>query len=295
MLTGIQIKRGMDKFKERITVNDMVGIFIGAFITVIGIQCVLAPVKVLTGGLTGIAMVLRFVTGIPIWTWLILLNIPIFIAGYKFVSRRFVFYSLFAILVQSLFIGIMEPLSLKLDNLLLAAILGGILNGLGTGIILRYKGSTGGIDIIAVIIKRLWGYGLGQTYFLGNLLVLILSLLTSNIETMLFSAISIYVCSKAIDSVESGPNVARTAMIVSEKTEAIADEIINGLNRSCTYLSGKGAYTGEEKSMILVTVGKTQLPRLKEIVFEIDPKAFMMVNETIEVLGKGFKASTAEF
>lgn len=294
-MVSMQLKKGISSFSEQVSWKDIIGIIIGSIIVVIAIQSILIPAKVLTGGVTGIAIVLKFVTGIDVWVWFILLNIPIFLAGYKFVSRRFVFYSLFATLLQTFLLGIMPPINLDLDNLLLAAIFGGALNGLGSGIILRYKASSGGMDIVAVIVKRIWGYSIGQTFFVGNLAVLALSLAVFNLELALFSAISIYVFSKTLDAVEAGPNVTRTAMIISEQSEAIAYAIMNELGRGCTYIPAEGAYSGRQRKIILVTVGKTQLPRLKEIVFQIDSEAFIIINETIEAFGKGFSPSNVDF
>lgn len=294
-MVSLQVKKGVSSFTEQVSLKDIIGIIIGSLILVVAIQSILIPAKVLTGGVTGIAIVLKFMTGIDVWVWFMLLNVPIFLAGYKFVSRRFVFYSLFATLLQSFLLGIMPPVDLGMDNLLLAAIFGGALNGLGSGIILRYKASSGGMDIIAVIVKRIWGYSIGQTFFIGNLAVLALSLAVFNLELALFSAISIYVFSKTLDAVEAGPNVARTAMIISEQSEAIAYAIMSELSRGCTYIPGEGAYSGRQRRIILVTVGKTQLPRLKEIVFQIDSEAFIIVNETIEAFGKGFSSSKVDF
>lgn len=294
-MVSMQVKKGISSFTEQVSWKDIVGIIAGSIIVVIAIQSILIPARVLTGGVTGIAIVLQFITGVDVWVWFILLNIPIFLAGYKFVSRRFVFYSLFATLLQTFLLGIMPPIDLNLDNLLLAAIFGGALNGLGSGIILRYKASSGGMDIVAVIVKRLWGYSIGQTFFIGNLAVLALSLAVFNLELALFSAISIYVFSKTLDAVEAGPNVTRTSMIISEQSEAIAYAIMNELGRGCTYIPAEGAYSGRHRKIILVTVGKTQLPRLKEIVFQIDAEAFIIINETIEAFGKGFSPSNVDF
>jgi uncharacterized membrane-anchored protein YitT (DUF2179 family) len=169
------------------------------------------------------------------------------------------------------------------------------LTGLGSGINLRSKGSTGGLDIVAVIVKRYWGYTFGATSLAVNLVILVVFLFANSIELALYTAISIFVASKVVDSVEAGPSVSKSATIVSDKCDAIAQEIIVELHRGCTYLTGQGAYTGEERRIIMVTVGKRQLPRLKEIVFQIDPHAFLTINETIEVYGQGFKQSGPEF
>ena len=291
------VATGLRKFKETISYKDILGILFGAFIIAVSIQLVLVPVHMLTGGVSGIAIILNFLTGADIWLWYIALNVPIFIVGYKFISKRFVFYSLIGMLALTFFLGICKnwQIDLGLDNLLLAAILGGVINGLGTGIALRSKGSTGGLDIIAVIISNLRGYAFGNIVFYVNLGILAVFLLTSNIELTMFTAISIFISSKVIDTVQLGANVSKSALIISAQCEEIAAEILENIHRGCTYLSGRGAYTGENRDIIMVIVSRSQLPRLKEIVFQIDPNAFITINEATEVFGQGFKASGPQF
>jgi uncharacterized membrane-anchored protein YitT (DUF2179 family) len=246
---------------------------------------------------SGIAIILNFLTGARFWLWYMALNIPIFIVGYKYISKRFVFYSLIGMLALTFFLGICKnwQVDLGLDNLLLAAIIGGVINGLGTGIALRSKGSTGGLDIIAVIISNLRGYAFGNIVFYVNLGILAVFLLTSNIELTLFTAISIFVSGRVIDTVQLGANVSKSALIISTQCGDIAAEIMENMHRGCTYLSGRGAYTGENRDIIMVIVSRTQLPRLKEIVFQIDPHAFITISEATEVFGQGFKKSGPEF
>ncbi|PKM77728.1 MAG: YitT family protein [Firmicutes bacterium HGW-Firmicutes-15] len=287
----------LKKFKEKISYQDILGILMGSFILALSIEVILVPAHILTGGVTGIAIILKFLVGVDIWVWYIGLNIPIFIMGYKFISKRFALYSLIGMLALTLFLRITQNwhLDLGINNLLLSAILGGVLSGLGSGICLRSKGSSGGMDIIAVIISNFWGYNFGSIFFSINLIILGVFLFASNIELTLFSAISMYVSSKVVDNVQTGSNLSKTAMIVSEQCTDIAAEILHNLNRGCTYLAGRGAYTDKTRDIIMVTVARTQLPRLKEIVFQIDSQAFITINETIEVLGKGFKKSGPEF
>lgn len=197
--------------------------------------------------------------------------------------------------MQSLFLEIFKPMNFGIDNILLSTVFGGVLTGIGSGFVLRSKGSVGGTDIVAVIVRRFWGYNFGQTFLVTNLGILALFLLISSLELTLFSAISIYISSRMVDLVEAGPHVTRTVFIISRKHEEIAHAIMHTVQRGCTYLLGQGAYTGEHRQLIMVTVGKTQLPRLKEIVFQIDPEAFITISETIEVYGQGFRDSQADF
>ncbi|NLV21661.1 MAG: YitT family protein [Syntrophomonadaceae bacterium] len=288
---------GLKKFRETISWRDILGILLGSFVLALSVQLILVPVHMLTGGVTGIAIILKFLTGVDIWLWYIGLNIPIFIAGYKFISKRFALYSLIGMLSLTFFLGTATGLQidLGLDNLLLAAVLGGVISGLGIGITLRSKGSTGGLDIIAVIINNYWGYHIGSISFYVNLVILSIFLLTSNLELALFSAISIFISGRMMDKVQTGSNVSKSVMIISSHCSDIAGEILGNLHRGCTFLNGRGAYTGENRDIIMVTVSTTQLPRLKEIVFQIDPNAFITISEAMEVLGRGFKQSGPEF
>lgn len=285
------------KYTEQVKIADILGILLGALILAVGIQIVLVPVRLSTGGISGLAIILNILTGYDVWIWYVVLNIPIFIAGYRFVSGRFVFYSLVGTLGTSAFLAIIASMqiNLSLDNLLLSSILGGVLSGVGIGLCMRYKGSSGGMDIVAVIVKRFWGYSLGETFFVSNIIVLALVLVTTNLELTLFSAISIFIASKVVDTVESGLSVSRSVTIVSDQAEEIAEQIMHSLHRGCTFLTGRGAYAGVARTILLVTVAKTQLPRLKELVFEVDEQAFMTINEAIEVYGQGFKSSDNEF
>lgn len=249
----------------------------------------------LTGGVTGIAVILNYLTHMDIGLWYALLNIPIFAAGYRYVSKRFAIYSLMGAAALSAFLTLLRGVQFELADPLLVAVFGGVVAGVGSGIIFRSKGSTGGIDIIAVLIKRRWGLNIGQTTFAGNLVVIGLSLFSTDIKLTLYSTISIFISSQVMDAVISGLRLTRTAMIISRQHEEIARAIIRELHRGCTFLQGQGGYTGDAQTIIMVTVGQTQFPRLKELVFQIDSSAFIIVNESVEVLGKGFLGAGAEF
>jgi uncharacterized membrane-anchored protein YitT (DUF2179 family) len=276
---------------ERFAFRDIIGIVIASFIIAIAIKLVIVPAYLLTGGLSGIAIILHFITDYPIWLWYIALNIPVFIAGYKLASRRFTVYSFVGMMSVSGFLALLSPLNIQLpvNDILLSALLGGTLNGVGVGLALIYRGSTGGLDIIAGIFHRLWGINFGTTIFITNVLVLGAALLTSNLYLTLYSALTMFVSSKMIDSVTSGFISKKTVLIVSKKSDDIANAILHRMHRGCTLLSGKGAYTGQAENIIMVTTGKTQVPHLKELIFSLDPQAFITITDTVEVYGRGFK------
>ncbi len=285
----------LKKFTETIKLLDLVGIAAGSLLLAASIQGIMIPGNLLTGGLTGLAIVLEYIFKIDVWVWYAVLNIPLLIAGYKYVSRRFIIYSIFGAAVLTFFLALLKYIDFGIEDIFLSAVFGGVLSGIGSGLIFRCKGSTGGIDIVAVIIRRFWGFNIGQTFLVFNIFVLFSSLLVFNFEKTLYAAVAIYIASKVMDTVVTGVETTRTAMIISAQNQDIAQVIIHNLHRGCTYLAAKGAYTGEEKEIVLVTVAKTQLPTLKEIVFSLDPKAFIIINETIEAFGKGFRIGGPEF
>lgn len=282
---------------EKILLKDILGIVFGSVIIACGIQFIIVPAHILTGGVAGLTIILHFITSWPLWLWYVGLNVPLFIAGYKLISRRFIIYSLLGMFAVTGFLALLSFINFDMlaNDILLSALLGGVINGLGVGLILHSRGSSGGLDTIAAIVNRYWGTSLGTTIFVSNCFVLGISLLTSSLQLTLYSAITMFVSSKVVNTVNTGLDTKKTVMIVSGKSEDIAAAIINKMHRGCTYLDGRGAYTGNTENIIMVTTGKTQLPQLKEIIFNIDPNSFMTINDTVEVYGKGFKACARHF
>jgi uncharacterized membrane-anchored protein YitT (DUF2179 family) len=281
------------KFKERIKFKDIAGILFGSCVIAFGTQVFIVGGHLLSGGVTGIAILLTYNTKFGLSLLYFLLNIPVFIAGYKFVSKRFIVYSLIGMLNSTLFISQFSRWDISLldkPNVLINSVLGGILIGLGSGIVMRCKGSCGGMDIIAIIIKRFWGHNIGQVMLMVNLVILAVFAFMVGLELPFYTGISMFISSTLLDRVVSGI-AGKTAMIISNHPDLISQAIIYNLHRGCTYLSGYGAYTGETRKIIMVTMSKTQLPRLREIVTSLDPQAFIIVHDSIEVVGQGFAPS----
>lgn len=276
---------------ERISFKDIFLIIIASLITAVSIHFIIVPVQLLTGGLSGLAIILHFVFSYPIWLWYALLNIPVFIAGYRLVSKRFALYSFIGMASLSLFLALLEPFQIGpwLDDILLSSVLGGIVNGAGVGLALVRRGSTGGLDIISAVLHKKWGVSFGSTIFASNALVVMAAAVGGSIELALYSAISIFISSKVVDAATSGLIARKTVIIISKEHHAIAHAILYNLNRGCTFLNGEGAYTGKDVAIIMVTTGTTQIPRLKELVFTLDSSAFITIINAVEVYGQGFK------
>lgn len=278
----------MSRNREINTFKRIVYILIGSFIHSYAINALLVPHNFLTGGLTGIAMIIEHFTQFPISITVILLNIPLFIAGYRMISKRFVYYSMLGIFSMSLFLTLTKGWALDIKSPMVASIYGGLLLGIGTGIIIKNRGSLGGTDIIAVIVNKHFSVGIGLITTLFNLIVLGGAVFMFDIELAMYTMIAIFISSRAIDALQEGFNHKKTVIIVSDHSEEIAQQLMYRVGRGVTFLDGEGAYTGTKKKLIYVVVRIMELSRVKDIVRSVDDSAFMSILDTKEVEGKGF-------
>lgn len=264
----------------------------GSAISAIAFNVFIMPNKLLSGGVSGISLILNYLfnwnTGLLIFVF----NIPIFILGYKFVDREFVILSLIGTASLSFFIEAFSFLrgSLSGQDVLLSCIYGGVINGLGIGIVLRNRASQGGIDIIGVIIKKYFSMNIGTTSLIINTFIVIVSSFITNLNLAMYTLISMYVSSTVVDKVQQGFDRRKSVMIITNNEKLVADQIIKKLVRGVTYLDGEGAYTGNKKRVIYCIVSTNQLAKLKQIVREADPAAFITVSDTAEVMGQGFSS-----
>ena len=269
-------------------VKRVIYIFIGSFIHAYGINALLIPHNLLTGGLTGIAMIMEYFLKLPISITVVLLNIPLFIAGYKMISKRFVYLSIVGILSLSFFLSLTKNWTLSIESPMVAAIYGGLLLGVGSGIIIKNRGSLGGTDIIAVIINKYFSVSIGVVTNLFNFLILAMAIFMFDIELAMYTMIAIFVSSKAIDALQEGFNHKKTIIIISDRSQEIAKELMEKVGRGVTFLEGEGAYTNTRKKLIYIVVRIMELSRVKDIVRAIDENAFLSIIDTKEVEGKGF-------
>ncbi len=262
-------------------------ITVGSIIAAFGVNAILVPQQFLSGGATGITLIVHYLLPqFGVGFLYLLANIPFAILGWFSISRRFMYYTVFGIAAFSIAASVMPSTSLlHIDNKILAAILGGIIYGLGGGIILRSAGSGGGLDILAVYLNKKWEIRLGWTYSMFNSVLLIGGAIIFSLETALYTLVFIFTTGKVIDSVVTGFNQRKQILIVSDKTDLLAEEILRRLNRGVTLLEGEGAYTHKSKRIIFSIVALTELARMKDLIFEIDPQAFVVINDTLEVLG----------
>jgi uncharacterized membrane-anchored protein YitT (DUF2179 family) len=279
-------------------------IVIGSIILAAGFVFFISPYKIVPGGVYGIAIVIHYMTegmlrwapsGFPIGMMGLILNIPLTIIGIRILGPRFGVKTVVGFVLTSVFMDLITYLfgeaPLVAGDALLSSIFGGVLVGLGLGLIFKSKATSGGSDIVAMILAKYTKLPLGQLMiYVDSAIVLIGLVVFADWKIPLYSWIVIYITGKTIDIVLQGMSVDKTLFIVSDKFVEIRDRIINDLHRGGTYIPGKGMYNGSEKTVIFTVVNRREMALLQEYIHEIDPKAFLTVLEANEILGEGFKS-----
>lgn len=244
------------------------------------------------GGITGISMILHHFFGyLPIGTTSLILNVPLFLVGYRSSGPIFVLRSLVATVLFSVSIDLL-PLQTMTENPLLASLFGGVLLGIGLGLILRGGATTGGTDMAARMVhKRLPFISVGMFLFAFDFMVVVAAgFAFQTPEAALWAMINIYVCSKVIDAVMIGLTANKACFIISGQWETITERILKEMDRGVTQLKARGGYSMQERPMVLAVISRSELPRIKEIVRQEDEKAFVFVTEAFEALGEGFSS-----
>jgi uncharacterized membrane-anchored protein YitT (DUF2179 family) len=263
-------------------------ITLGSIIFGIGVKAVVIPNGMITGGFSGASILIYYYTDfLTPGIWYFVLNIPVFILGWLFISRRFLLYSLFGAIVLTLAIDFIQ-FEIPVKDLMLASLAGGTIIGAGAGIVFRSLGSSGGNDIISVILNQKFGIRIGTYNFAFNFILFTFSFGLLNTDMILYSMAMSYITSQVIEYFITLFNERKMIFIISNNPRQIADEILKKLNRGVTFLKGGGAYTGNEKDIILAVVNNYQIKRIEEVAFTIDPDAFLITENTFNVLGKGF-------
>ncbi len=271
--------------------RDYLGITIGAMATAVSLNMFLIPNKVAAGGVSGLATVLHYLLGLPVGATMLALNIPLFMLSIKVLGTKFGMKTLFGAAVLSLAIDITAPFTpLLTQDLLLSSLYGGVLAGIGMGLVFKFKGTTAGTDLAAAIINKIFGVSVGQALLGVDFFVIASAgLAFHSAELSLYALISLFVTTKIIDLVQEGPSSAKAFFIMSAVPEEVADAIIHDLGRGVTFLKGKGGYTGHPRETLLCVVSTREVTMLRELVYSIDKKAFVIVADAHEVLGEGFK------
>jgi len=269
--------------------REMLGITLGTAIVAAGFSLFLIPNKIAAGGTSGLGIIFYYLYQFPVGLTVLLANIPLFVLAWLFLGWRAAANSLLGTFVFPLMLVLMEPLPAVTADLLLASVFGGIVVGIGLGLVFRCQGSTGGTSLAALLINRFTGISSGQSLVAADLLIVLASGFVFDAEVALFALLAVIVSARVIDVVQEGFPYAKAALIITGEQEKIAERIMSELERGATLLKGHGAFTGEERGMVLCIFAQSQVTRLKNIVRETDPHAFIIVTNVGEVHGEGFR------
>lgn len=274
---------------------DYLLITIGTLIMAFGIVFFLEPNTIAPGGVTGLAIVIQKITGIPMDVTNLVINIPLFMVGLMVLGKQFGFKTAYGTLLLSLFIRMFlimtEQNMIVVGDILLSSIYGGVLLGIGIGMVFKAGGTTGGTDLAGAILnKYIPGISTPKLMMMIDLMIVTgAGIVNRRLETALYSVIALYILVKIADFIVEGLNYAKAFLIITNNPQKIGQEILTSLNRGVTLINGKGMYSGKDNDLVLCIVDRSQVAKLKELVKSIDHNAFIIVTTVHEVLGEGFQ------
>lgn len=265
-------------------------VIVGSLLMAAGMNLFLIPNRLAAGGFSGFAVILFHLFKIPTGLTIIVLNIPLFVAAWLLLGSDKVGRNLLGSLLFPLAIELTAPyLPVLTWDPLLASVYGGIVMGLGLGLIFRYQGSSGGTALLSLILNRTTGLTVGQALLGSDLVVIGMAVFMLGAEAAMYSALSLFISTKVIDLIQEGINPAKTALIITTRGEEINRGLLAELERGVTRITGRGGYTGEERELLLCVISRPQVARLKALVHELDPTAFVIIGSAGAVHGEGFK------
>lgn len=273
-------------------IRDFGFILAGTFVQALSLRLFLVPSQLVIGGVSGLSQVINYHTGWPIGLMIFIGNIPLFVLGWKFLGgRRFALRTAFAVVCISFFTDILVlfmPTEGITPDPVLNVLYGAVVSGTGYGLVYRGQGTSGGSDILARILNHWRSVPISQSYLMVDSLVIFLAGLSFGWENAMYALVLLYTSGVVAEVVVVGSNVTRTAFIVTNSPEAVSMQILHVLKRGVTMLSGTGAYTGAERSVLYCVVSRGEVNQLKTLVRESDPEAFMVIGQAQEALGAGF-------
>jgi len=270
-------------------------IILGTGCMAFSIKCIFDPIGLVTGGFTGIAIIVKEISakliegGIPLWLTNIVLNVPVFIVALRMQGKRFIGRTAVATFLLSAWLLVLPEWNVVEGDYILAAIFGGVIGGCGMGLILLARATTGGTDMVASLIQlKLKHYSIAQIMQIIDGIVVLVGLYLFGLQPALYAIVTIFIVAKVSDALLEGFKFSKAAFIITEKYEDVSSVIMEQLGRGITGLEARGMYSGEKKCMLYCVVSKKEIVELKEIVLSIDKDAFVIVTDANEVLGEGF-------
>jgi len=273
--------------------QDYLLICLGSLLQALALCLFLAPSQLVVGGISGLAQIINHYTGFPIGFMTLLGNIPLFIIGWnRLGGSRFAVRTAFAVLSFSVFTDLLIfflPKNGLTSDLILNALYGGVISGIGYGIVYRGKGTSGGTDILARILNHWRGISLSQSYLMTDAIVILIAGFTFSWQKALYALVMLYVSGLAAEGATEGSNIVRTIMVVTDQPEVISELILNKMERGVTTMPVRGAYTGASRTLLYCVVSRSEVPQIKSLIHEIDRDAFIVVGHAHEAIGEGFK------
>lgn len=265
--------------------EHLVGLFVGAMIYSAGLNLFLVPNQIIDGGVVGVGLIATELTGIPFSVWVVLLNIPFFILGYRKVGASLAAYATAAVLILSFWSPIFEEIPPFTTDPFLATIFGGVIIGIGVGIVIRSGGSLDGTEIMAIWLDRRSAFSVGEIVMFCNIFILGSAGFVFSWNSAMYSLVAYFICSKMIDIVSAGLDESKGVFIVTEKSDEVGDAIMNQMHRAVTFIHGEGGYLRNDKNILYCVISRLEVTRLKFITHDIDPQAFLSVFDVREVQG----------
>ena len=266
---------------------DMAYIMAGCIVFVVGMNGLLIPHQLIAGGLTGAALLLHYAVPVgDVGGWYFLLNIPLLWLGWRYIGRRFMVLTAFGMVFFSLAASWIPLTPLAVQDPITAAIGAGVLCGLGAGLILRSRGSAGGLDILSIYLREKFGFSLGSLGFAMNGAILLAGAWFHDLQTALYSGIFIFVCARVVDAVLVGINPQKIVLVISDRWEEVAQTVMGQMKCGVTLLQGEGGFAHREKKVICSVVRLTDVPRFKALALAVDAGALLVVNDVCEVAGQ---------
>lgn len=282
--TGIHRRESILKKIKRI-----IFIVIGAILVSVSLEMFLVPNQIIDGGIVGISIILSYLTGTSLGLFLLLLNLPFLYVGYKQIGKTFALSTLLGVVVLSVGTTLLHSVPVFTDDLLLATVFGGIILGIGVGLVVRYGGSLDGTEIVAILFNKKTPFSVGEVVMFFNLFILGSAGFVFGWENAMYSLMTFFIAFKMIDITIEGFDESKSVWIISDLHNEIGDALLARLGRGVTYLTGEGGFTGENKRVIFCVITRLEEAKLKSIVEELDPSAFLAIANIHDVQGGRFK------
>ncbi len=268
-----------------IKIQKLIQVFVGALIAGVGLEIFLVPNNIIDGGIVGISIMMSSITGLPYGLFLVLLNLPFIYMGYKHIGMDFAVTTTCAIVFLSGWSTVFKPIPGLTDDFFLAAIFGGIIDGIGVGLIMRGGGSLDGTEIVAIIMGRKTVYSVGEMVMFMNLFILTAAGFLFGWDKAMYSLVAYYVISKTIDMVLKGLDEMYAVMVVTEKHQEVSSALLKDMGRGVTILHGAGGYSGRPQEILYSVVTRLEMGKLKDVVQEVDPDAFVTIHQISDIVG----------